>query len=94
MNRKHMAAVAMSAAVVLTAGMQAAAAYTPGTYDATAAGRNGDITLHVTFDEMRLRIFLRIMRRPMASDRQQLNPSVRPQSKTRSSRQMRLPALP
>ncbi len=43
---------ALLAGMTLTAGISGQAlAYTPGTYDATAAGRNGDVTLHVEFDE-------------------------------------------
>ncbi len=44
----------MTTAVVFALGLSVgiqAAAYTPGTYDGTAAGKNGDVTLHVEFDE-------------------------------------------
>ena len=51
MSRKHFSFAAAFAAFALMTGAQAFAAYTPGTYDAVAAGRNGDVTLHVTFDE-------------------------------------------
>ncbi|MBR1560103.1 MAG: FAD-binding protein [Clostridia bacterium] len=38
----------VAAALLMNA---SAAAFTAGTYDATAAGRNGDVTLHVTFSD-------------------------------------------
>ena len=41
--------ITTAAAVLMT--MHAAAAYTPGTYDAAQGGIGGDITLHVTFSE-------------------------------------------
>ena len=59
MNTFRKAASALLAMAMLSAcGTSSAAAstaepagkFTPGTYDATAAGRNGDVTLHVTFD--------------------------------------------
>ncbi len=44
--------VTLLAGLMMTIGLAGQAmAYTPGTYDATVAGRNGDITLHVEFDE-------------------------------------------
>jgi len=43
-----MAVTAMAAAALLSS---QALAYTPGTYDASAAGIDGDVTLHVTFSE-------------------------------------------
>ncbi len=49
MNKKT---VTLLAGMMMTVGIGSQAfAFTPGTYDATAAGRNGDVTLHVEFDE-------------------------------------------
>ena len=52
MEMKHLKfklfALLLAAALLMSA---SAATYVPGTYDATAAGRNGDVTLHVTFSE-------------------------------------------
>lgn len=39
------------AAMMMLGCSTTAYAYTPGTYDAAAAGRNGEVTLHVEFDE-------------------------------------------
>ncbi len=50
MKKKMMTAVTISTCMAMTMSAYAAA-YTPGTYDATATGRNGDVVLHVTFDE-------------------------------------------
>ena len=53
---KSMAATAAGAAAAgmfpaLTAGAEEAAKYTPGTYTATAAGMESDVTVTMTFDE-------------------------------------------
>ena len=50
MKRFGMTLLAVLLACALTFGA-AAATFDAGTYDATAAGRNGDVTLHVTFSE-------------------------------------------
>ena len=50
MNRK-LSSTLMAAALLGSAMSLQAAAYTPGTYDATASGIDGDVTLHVTFSE-------------------------------------------
>ena len=50
MKKRNMSLM-ITGAVAAFLTMHAAAAYTPGTYDATQGGISGDVTLHVTFSE-------------------------------------------
>ena len=49
--KKKTAYMMITTAALMFMTMHAAAAYTPGTYDAAQSGIGGDITLHVTFSE-------------------------------------------
>lgn len=48
---KRIVSILLCAALLMTASLAMAQSFTPGTYTATVAGRNGDLTVEMTFDE-------------------------------------------